>query len=64
MKEMRKRHTMMIRAWLVAVNLDWRRRTVEKIDEGTQRENGGDEEVRNAGEWEKRGIGMEAIFVS
>lgn len=36
-REMRRRHAVIIRSWLVAVNLEWRRRRLEELEAGVER---------------------------
>ena len=36
-KEIRRRHAVIIRSWLVAVNLEWRRRRLEELGAGVER---------------------------
>lgn len=36
-REMRRRHAVVIRSWLVAVNLEWRRRRLEELGAGVER---------------------------
>lgn len=59
MEEMRRRHAALIKSWLVAVNLQWRRTKMEEMqrkqrEEMEEREE--EEEVMNVDERERVGV--------